>query len=201
MMVQKSGVHQLRLAAYPNISQVVVWDFLQQQYLDGSWSRSIQKINLEHLNQKYSSIHHVAGIVHDVWLYHIRLQHVCFFKRVIVHWTMRGSVPEPKLMIAIILYSHEKWPVHDSNLLDPGNRNKRASTATKTSHGRKFPRKHIEVTLLKNIGISPCLIGNTSPKSPFSVAMLDYRSVKEKTWISIDHTSSLTQKQFSNSKV
>ena len=38
LMVQKSGVHQLRLAVYPSIydgfftSQVVVWDFFHQQY-------------------------------------------------------------------------------------------------------------------------------------------------------------------------
>ena len=38
-MVQKSGVHQLRLVVYPNYlrrvlapSQVVVWDFFHQQY-------------------------------------------------------------------------------------------------------------------------------------------------------------------------
>ena len=42
-----------------------------------------------------------------------------------------------------------------------------------------FSGKDFTLMRERNNGISPCLIGNTSSKGPFSNAMLDYRSVPE----------------------
>ena len=38
-------------------------------------------------------------------------------------------------------------------------------------------------------GISPCLMGNTSSKGPFSIAMLDYQSI---FWMVMDGPKSLS---------